>query len=114
MSWQAQSLFDSFLAPVVAPDQPYRPGERTVAWRRCTNGQIVVEVFQRSNDSFGFRYRAWVAWRDAGGEVHSHSWWEKHPEHALFTDELETARTIAEQHASAKGINLEPQWTSVV
>jgi len=50
-----------------------------------------------------------VAWRDAGGCVGSHSWWEFEPE-PLLTDNLEEAEKIAEAHAAAIGIKLCQEW----
>jgi hypothetical protein len=73
-----------------------------------------VEVFRRGDASYGFRYQAWVAWRDAGGNARSHAWWQVQSDEGLFTDEYDTACTVAERHAASKGVQLEPAWRSVV
>ena len=113
MKERSQTLIDPFMAPEFAPDSPYSPSDGTVAWRTATNGHIVLEVYQRANHTYGFRYTAWVAWRDAGGEARDHSWWQTEPE-GLVTDEYDTACTVAERHAWSKGVELESPWRSVV
>jgi hypothetical protein len=101
------------MAPECAPDSPYMPTDGTTAWRAATEGFIFVEVYQRATQTFGFRYVAWVAWRDAGGEAAGHGWWRTEQE-GLVTDEYETACSVAETHARSKGVDLEPSWRSVV
>jgi hypothetical protein len=102
------------MRPEVTPDREYQPSEGTVAWRPGADGNIVLEVFARGGTSYGFRYQAWVAWRDAGGYVRSHGWHRVESDEALFTDEYDTACTVAERHAWSKGIELGPVWRSVV
>ena len=110
---RAHTLFDNFLAPECAPSSPYTPEEGTIAWRSALDGYIVLEVYRRPNQTYGFRYRAWVAWRDAGGAVNGHGWWRTEPE-VLVADKYASACTIAERHAASKSLRLESAWTSVV
>jgi len=110
---RAHTLFDNFLAPECAPSSPYTPEEGTIAWRSALDGYIVLEVYRRPNQTYGFRYRAWVAWRDAGGALNGHSWRRTEPE-GLVTDEYETACRLAEEHAQSRGVELEPSWRPVV
>jgi hypothetical protein len=108
------TLIDPFLTPVIAPERPYSPTEGTVSWRPSVDGMIVLEVFRRTNGFFGFRYQAWVAWRDAGDEVQGHSWWKCEADDAYFADRFDTIREIAELHAQSKGVELDSVWRSVV
>src|SRR5438093_964783 len=113
MRAMSHSLFDPFMAPECVPDSPYTPTDRTTVWRAATDGLVFVEVYRRANRTFGFRYVAWVAWRDAGGEAVGHGWWRTERE-GLVTDEYETACKVAEAHARSKGVDLEPAWRFVV
>ena len=106
-----------FMNPFMLPDlepEPYRPGPEVVAWLPAMDGRVVVEIFRRTNDAYGFRYNAWVAWRDGGGEARKHSWWENHPVTAVFCPEQEIARKIAVEDARNAGVELENTWRSVV
>lgn len=101
------------MAAEVDPDLPYRPRPGAVEWRATADNHVALEIIRRSDQSFGFRYVAWVAWRDAGNEVRSHSWWEVQPDESLFTDELETAREVSLRHARSRGLKFEPPWRLV-
>jgi hypothetical protein len=105
-----QSLIDSFLTPMVAPSPDYMPGEHTVAWRLASNASIALEIFVRDDHTYGFRYAAWVAWRDAGGQVRSHGWWRIAPDSGLIADTVETSCRVAEQHAMSKQVEFELPW----
>lgn len=59
------SLIDSFLAPDIAADR-YTRSPDAVAYQISAEGSIAAEVFSRSDGTLGFRFMAWVAWRDAG------------------------------------------------
>jgi len=106
------TLFDSGMAPERVPDEPYTPAAGTIASRAATDGLIVLEVYRRPCQTYGFRYVAWVAWRDAGGQAAGHGWWRTERE-GLVTDEYQTACRVAEEHARANGVDLEPAWRPV-
>jgi len=113
MGKRSHSLLDAFMTPERSPDSPYRAGEGTVAWRAADNGHVVMEIYRRANRTYGFRYMAWVAWRDAGGAVNGHGWWRLEPE-VLVADEYALTCTTAERHAASNDLRLESAWTSIV
>jgi len=101
-----------FLRPVLDPEQ-YVPESDVVAWETLENGRIVLEVFKRTNGTFGFRYNAWVAWRDAGDEVRSHSWFRMNPASNLITDSFPDACNYAVSRANERGLSSEGKWSHV-
>jgi len=101
-----------FLRPVLDPEQ-YVPESDVVAWETLENGRIVLEVFKRTNGTFGFRYNAWVAWRDAGDDVRSHSWFRMNPASNLITDSFPDACNYAVSRANERGLSSEGKWSHV-
>ena len=95
------------------PPAPYVPGPDVAYWRPSDDVRIVLEVFRHSNGAFGFRYRAWVDWRDAGGELRGCSWHELYPAESLFPDDPYEAQLTAEHHASSKRVPLGGGWRTV-
>jgi hypothetical protein len=91
-------IFHSDLAPLAAPSEPYSPGPDVTAWRVTRDGAIIQELFLRGGGSFGFRYRAWVNFADAGGGPH-HLWHEYHPSPENISDSADTAKSEAIAHA---------------
>jgi len=104
-----QKLFGEFMTPEIEPTEAYSLNSDVVTYKLAIPSSIVLEIFKRSGGTYGFRYQAWVAWRDAGNSVYSHSWWDFQPTH-LFVDRLEEAEMIAEAHASSIGISLSQEW----
>ena len=104
-------LFDEFLAPEIEPIEPYSSKSDVVMYKLSISPSIVLEIYNKSGGIFGFRYQAWVAWRDASNSVRNHSWWEFEPA-PLLTDRFEEAETIAEAHAASIGIGLCQEWLS--
>lgn len=104
-----QNLVDEFLAPESSPDQPYEPSKDVVSISIAANFPIVFEVFLRSNQNYGFRYSAWVAWRDAGGNVRSQSWWQAEPQVSIVGSVPE-AQKSASEFAAAHGIKVGGLW----
>lgn len=102
-------LIDPFLKPVL-PAEPYEPSRDVVACRKSADGLTVAEVFSRTDGSLGFRFAAWVAWRDAGGEARGHGWECTHPDRSLFTDSFEVATDDANRYAESCGLLLEGLW----
>jgi hypothetical protein len=104
---------DQLISSAVVSSTPtgkYNPDIGTVQWRLIAGTGIAQEIFQRPTGTFGFRYRAWAAWRDAGGIVREHSWFEFRGIDALVTDTLQSAVSAAESDATARGAATSP-WT---
>jgi hypothetical protein len=108
----SHALFDAFLDPAVQPNQSHACAVDVVGCRASADGLVVQEIYRRPNALFGFRYLAWVAWRDAGSTPRSHSWHGVDPDQALVTDDYATACEVAERHAVTKGLRFSPWGTS--
>lgn len=92
----SHTLFDAFLEPAVAPNESHSCGADVVACRGSADGLVNQEIYRRANGLFGFRYVAWVAWRDAGSTPRDHSWRAIDADQALVTDDYATACQVAE------------------
>jgi hypothetical protein len=90
-----QTLIDVSMVPESVADTPYCPESDVVLWNRARDSDVVAEVFIRPEGTYGFRYSVWVAWRDAGQTVRSHSWWRVSPSENLFTDSFSDAQSRA-------------------
>jgi hypothetical protein len=66
------TLFDSSLHPEQLPDCRYAPDADVVSVREASDIPVIAEVYKRAGGTFGFRFQAWVAWRDAGGDAAIH------------------------------------------
>lgn len=107
-------IIDEFLRPVEKSSSNIEFQADVVSWQLSAEGDIVVQIFRRSSGSFGIGYLAWVAWRDAGDCVQSHSWHPIAPSTtAILASETE-AKSYAEHQASTDGIKLKGQWCSVI
>jgi hypothetical protein len=101
-----QTLIDPFLLPIVEPNSPYTPSNEVIAFCEAQGIYVVFEIYRPFNLAFSFRYYGWVAWRDAGGYVRSHSWHRFYPPHtSLVSTELE-AKSSACKFAEDEGITL--------
>jgi hypothetical protein len=89
-----QDLVGAALDPV-EPAPPYAPAREVVLWRSFNDGRCVQEIFRRSEGIYGFRYVAWVAWRDAGGTVRNHAWHRLTGVDAVLTDSADSAAALA-------------------
>lgn len=105
-------LFDSFLSPERPPERPYSPDSDVFSIRTANDISAIAEIYESSSGSYGFRFQAWVAWRDAGGVARSHSWYEINAKEALFTDRVAEAQCAADAYAAAIGISLIGDWHS--
>jgi hypothetical protein len=94
--------------PEIDPIEIYKP-KNDVIGHRFSNNNIVLEIYYRQDRTIGFRYQAWVAWRDAGNNVRSHSWQEIKPQ-SLIIDNILEAKKIAEAHAESIGIEFIQEW----
>lgn len=106
------TFIDPFLAPVIRADQ-FVPNHGTVRWRRVACEDLCQEIYERPERTLGLRYVAWVAWRDAGGEVRSHSWWIVSGGPALFTDSYKDAEAFADADLIARGLDAAGEWQKV-
>jgi hypothetical protein len=104
------SLFDSFLCPEQRPDHPFVSDADVVSVREANDTLVIAEVYKRLGGTFGFRFQTWVAWRDAGGHVRSHSWHEIAPKESLFANDVEEAQFGADSYAASTGIALAGHW----
>jgi len=105
-----QTLINEFWAPEYAPPSPYAPDPDVVTWRHVEGLHVVLEVYRGADSFHRFRYRAWVAWRDAGGTARAHSWHFIGPDEGIITDDLEAACATATLQAVRRGLVLEPEW----
>lgn len=104
------NLFDSSLQPERLPDCRYALSADVVCVREASDVPVIAEVFERAPGIFGFRFQAWVAWRDAGGQVRGHSWHAIDPKETLFTDDIAEAQLGAGSYSAAAGVALGGQW----
>ena len=104
------ALINNFLKPVVPPQEAYRGSSDVAAWRQLNGGEAVLEVFQRDNGLFGYRFQAWVAWRDAANEVRSHSWYQIDLKSALITDRRAEEISLADKSALELGASFSGEW----
>ena len=108
----SHALFDSGLAPVEMPRDAHVCEPDVVGCRSTVDGLVAQEVYRRPNGLFGFRYFAWVAWRDAADVVRSHTWHRISPDEGFVTDEYPTACEVAQHHAVSKRLEFPPWSTS--
>ena len=105
-------LIDDFLKPEIPPEK-YLPASNVIAWRSLGGGYGALEVFRRKSGTFGFQYRVWVAWRDAGNEVQDHGWHIISSRTELMAGTLPEARTLASMDAEELCLELTGEWASV-
>ena len=105
-----QLLVDEFMKLEVPPTEVYSPLQNTILYKICDKKDIVLEIFRRKDSTFGFRYQAWVGWRDAGINIRNHSWTEIDSGSNIFTDNLEIVKKEAEANAKSKGVVLTSEW----
>src|SRR5437870_826137 len=98
------------MTPACAPNVRYAPESDVVSWSPTSDATVVAEVFVRPEGTFGFRCSAWVAWRDAGNNVRSHSWWHVWPSDTLVTDSLSHAQAGASAFLNSKNIHTGERW----
>lgn len=105
-----KALIDHFMKPAVAPSG-YEPASDVVSTLTFDDGLVVAEVYSRGSGSgtFGYRFSAWVAWRDAGGLVRSHSWWHP-PSETTVADSISDAESSALHFATSKGLVSADRW----
>lgn len=108
----SQSIYQSAMSPVSAPDAPYSPASDVIEYRGNSGASIFQEIYGRSNGAMGFRYRAWVNFADAGGQPHQ-MWWDIQPDSSAFVDDVDTAKAIAEAYAASSGEQF-ANWVSCV
>jgi len=103
-----QTLIGQFMKPVAAPSG-YGPASDVVSTLTFDDGLVVAEVYSRGSGMFGFRFSAWVAGRDAGDAVRSHSWWHP-PSETTIADSICEAESTALRFATSKGLTSAGDW----
>lgn len=102
------AILAPFLRPCVEPSSPYSPGLDVVAFAQVEGETAAIEVVARPSGAFRLRCTAWVGWRDAGGDVRGHSWWQQEPHESGITDSIAVAKTMAEEFARSRDVSLGP------
>ena len=103
-----QSLVPEFLRPELPVNTEYVPGTSVAAWCFAEGLPLVFEVFARSAGSYGAKCQAWVAFRDAGSNVHAHSWYEIAFPSPFVAESLGEAKHLVEAVAATHSLALEP------
>ena len=102
------TLIDSSLQATCLPEVGYEPADDIASWSESSSPMLVAEIFARPEGTFGYRWSAWVAWRDAGHNVRAHSWHAFSPPTALVTDSLAEAQQQATSFFASNGFQLGP------
>jgi hypothetical protein len=105
----AQLPLDEFWAPQIEPTEIYSPQPDVNSYMFAVPPSIVLEIYTRPSHTIGVRYSAWVAWRDADGNVRSHGWTHLEPA-PLVTDTIEEAKRNIEAKALTTGLVLSNEW----
>ncbi len=106
---KTHTLFDEFLFPENKPTFQSTTENSVYAWSDAQEYPIVFEVFEKDTNIYGFRYQAWIAWRDAGNVVRDHDWRMFEPQ-ILFTDNPSEAIAAADMYAKVHGVELTEVW----
>ena len=95
--------------PEIEPNKAYISKSDVVIFRMSSNRNIIQEVYSDSNNRYGFRYQAWVAWRDSSKIVRDHNWWETEPE-KIIVDNIIDATNCAIEHSKVNSIEYLEDW----
>ena len=106
------SIVSTSMAPTEAPTSAYASGPEVLAVAYVVGQPVVLEIFRRPSGTIGFRYSAWVAWRDADDIVRGHSWWQHEPAEAIVTDLILDAQRSAETFATSNGVEIRTWYTT--
>lgn len=104
------SLINEWMLPECPPERLVADA-RVVSSRPYEHGGVIAEITRRQDDSFGCRLQAWVAWRDAGDNIRSHSWHEI-LQTGVITDSVATAQRLADEYAKERGASPSGPWTN--
>ena len=96
------------------PAPAYGPPAGVCLWRANVAGSTVQEVFERPSGTFGYRYLAWTAQRDAGGNVRAHGWRRITGIDGSVADSADAARKLAESDAERRGLEFPSNWSADV
>ena len=77
--------------------------------RRYESGSVIAEIIRRDVGSFGCRFMAWVAWRDAGDVIRSHTWHEIHRS-GIVADSVVLAQQLADLAAKEYSLTVTGTW----
>jgi hypothetical protein len=104
---------DEDLKPLI-PAEPYEPACDVVAWRISSDGCLLAEIYMRSNRTYGYRYNAWVVWRDASAEPRDHGWLDLGAIYGTITDQISVAKLNCDEESAGRGLYICKDWYDVV
>ena len=106
------SLVNENMRPECHPE-PYVADSQVASSRRYADGGVIAEVTRRGDGTFGCRFLAWVAWRDAGDNIRSHSWYEIR-QTGVIADSVVLAQQLADEYAKESAISPCGSWISAL
>ena len=105
-----EALAEDFLQPEIDPTDVDAPMGDVVAWRNIENQHTSVEVYKTSTGLYTFRYRMWVAWRNADGEAEAHGWHTIAPTMTTIIDNLVDTCLEADRDIETMGLVYVGEW----
>jgi hypothetical protein len=106
------TLIKAWMRPESPPESRVAD-PRVVSCRAYEDGGVIGEITRREDGSFGCRLQAWVAWRDAGSSIRSHSWYPIR-QTGVIADSLATAQQLADEYARDSDLSPHGPWASAV
>ncbi len=106
------TLVDPWLQPELPPAR-YVSDASVMSCRRFSDGRVIAEVFRRDVGSFGGRFVAWIARRDAGDMIRDHAW-DVVRETGIIAESLGSAQALADLTAQESGLLSSGPWTDAV
>lgn len=106
------TLIDPWRQPELPPAR-YLPDASVISCRRFSDGRVIAEVFRRDVGSFGCRFVAWVARRDAGDMIRDHAW-DVVRETGIIAESLGSAQALADLTAQECGLLSFRPWMDAV
>ncbi len=97
------NIYPKDIEPLIAPERPYTSKADTMLFRHNKERSIFQEIFKRSNNTFGFRFQAWVNYTDAGDNPH-HAWGEFPSQANVIADKIDDVKQIADSYAKESNI----------
>lgn len=97
----------------IDPPAAYAAALDAVRWRASVDELFVQEIFRRAERSFGFRYLAWVEWRDADQVVQGHSCHRVTGLDAHVVESVEAAIALSTLVAASCGLEFAQEWRSI-
>lgn len=104
-------LVSAWMRPELPPEL-HVAESHVASFRNYDDGGVVAEVTRREGGSFGCRFQAWVAWRDAADNIRSHGWQEI-SQTGVVADSLASAQGLADEYARGCGLSPSGSWSDV-